>query len=143
MFQHRTTNAQGPPPNRPMPRPPAGMMMPSHEHDYTNDYEDPEELARSRGDGFTNHLLIKTTPPPQSHPTNFNSYEMSMSQQRRSQQNQQQPMAPPLSDCWGSGMHDGGVLHKNADGAYYIPSGSRKFSFDISRVFVSVGDVAQ
>ncbi|UMM23757.1 hypothetical protein L5515_004315 [Caenorhabditis briggsae] len=124
MFQHRTTNAQGPPPNRPMPRPPAGMMMPSHEHDYTNDYEDPEELARSRGDGFTNHLLIKTTPPPQSHPTNFNSYEMSMSQQRRSQQNQQQPMAPPLSDCWGSGMHDGGVLHKNADGAYYIPSGS-------------------
>ncbi|EGT52268.1 hypothetical protein CAEBREN_21863 [Caenorhabditis brenneri] len=122
MFQHRTTNAQGPPPNRPMPRPPAGMMATSsHEHDYTNDYEDPEELARSRGEGFTNHLLIKTTPPPQ--PMNFNSYEMSMSQQRRSQQHQQ-PMAPPLSDCWGSGAHDGGVLHKNADGAYYIPSGS-------------------
>ena len=77
-------------------------------------------------DGFTNHLLIKTTPPPQS--VNFNSYEMSMSQQRRSQQQQQQPMAPPLSDCWGSGAHDGGVLHKNADGAYYIPSGSCEFS---------------
>uniref|UniRef100_A0A1I7U3F3 Teneurin-1 n=1 Tax=Caenorhabditis tropicalis TaxID=1561998 RepID=A0A1I7U3F3_9PELO len=125
MFQHRTTNAQGPPPNRPMPRPPAGMMMAtsSHEHDYTNDYEDPEEMARSRGDGFTNHLLIKTTPPPQQHPINFNSYEMSMSQQRRSQQHQQ-PIAPPLSDCWGNGGHDSGVLHKNADGAYYIPSGS-------------------
>ncbi|CAI2347790.1 unnamed protein product [Caenorhabditis sp. 36 PRJEB53466] len=126
MFQHRTTNAQGPPPNRPMPRPPgpsSGAMTSSsgvhQEHDYTNDYEDPEEMARSRGDGFTNHLLIKTTPPPM----NFNSYEMSMSQQRRSQQHQQ-PMAPPLSDCWGSGAHDGGVLHKNADGAYYIPSGS-------------------
>uniref|UniRef100_A0A8R1EAU6 Uncharacterized protein n=1 Tax=Caenorhabditis japonica TaxID=281687 RepID=A0A8R1EAU6_CAEJA len=47
---------------------------------------------------------------------------MSMSQQRRSQQHQ--PMAPPLSDCWGSQNHgnDGSVLHKNADGAYYIPS---------------------
>uniref|UniRef100_A0A8R1I6Z3 Uncharacterized protein n=1 Tax=Caenorhabditis japonica TaxID=281687 RepID=A0A8R1I6Z3_CAEJA len=126
MFQSRSTNAQqGPPPNRPMPRPPGGIIMPtpSKEHDYTNDYEDPEEMAaRSRGDGFTNHLLIKTTPPP----VNFNSYEMSMSQQFQRRSQQHQPMAPPLSDCWGSQSHgnDGGVLHKNADGAYYIPSGS-------------------
>ncbi|CAB3403586.1 unnamed protein product [Caenorhabditis bovis] len=99
---------QGPPPAWQPPRPPG------HEHDYTNDYEDPEEMAKNAHA----NLLMNTTPS-----SNYNSYEMSLSQQRRSQQQQQQnAIAPPMLDSWN--IEGGGVLHKNADGAYYIPSGS-------------------
>lgn len=37
-----------------------------------------------------------------------------------------EPMVPPLDD-WTSLAEGQTVLHKNADGAYYIPSGSGEY----------------
>ncbi|KAK6015503.1 hypothetical protein OSTOST_19072, partial [Ostertagia ostertagi] len=54
-------------------------------------------------------------------PSLIKSYEMSLSQQRRSAM--REPLAPSLDD-WTSLAEGQTVLHKNADGAYYIPSGS-------------------
>ncbi|VDO09885.1 unnamed protein product [Haemonchus placei] len=137
---------RGPPPAWMPPHPP------DRDHDYENNYEDPED-CRERAAGLRfdvtlkggfcadsesdyvrqrrrrrrqsrclselssrDLLLTSTTAPPK-----YNSYEMSLSQQRRSAM--REPLAPALDD-WSSLAEGQTILHKNADGAYYIPSGS-------------------
>ncbi|VDL71396.1 unnamed protein product [Nippostrongylus brasiliensis] len=100
---------RGPPPAWMPPHPP------DRDHDYENNYEDPEDIRERE---LTSRDLLfnsSTAPPPK-----YNSYEMSLSQQRRS--GMREPAAPPLDD-W-SLVEGQTLLHKNADGAYYIPSGS-------------------
>ncbi|EYC22428.1 hypothetical protein Y032_0017g3341 [Ancylostoma ceylanicum] len=103
---------RGPPPAWMPPHPP------DRDHDYENNYEDPEDI-RERELSSRDLLLTTaaTAPPPK-----YNSYEMSLSQQRRSGMTRE-PLAPALDD-WTSLAEGQTVLHKNADGAYYIPSGS-------------------
>nr|CDJ95832.1 EGF and NHL repeat and YD repeat domain containing protein [Haemonchus contortus] len=100
---------RGPPPAWMPPHPP------DRDHDYENNYEDPED-CRERELSSRDLLLTSTTAPPK-----YNSYEMSLSQQRRSAM--REPLAPTLDD-WSSLAEGQTILHKNADGAYYIPSGS-------------------
>ncbi|VDM78021.1 unnamed protein product [Strongylus vulgaris] len=132
---------RGPPPAWMPPHPP------DRDHDYENNYEDPEDI---RERGFDMHpdwrfcygmsqtrialvllelssrdLLLTTSttvPPPK-----YNSYEMSLSQQRRSGM-VREPLAPALDD-WTSLAEGQTILHKNADGAYYIPSGSGEYGW--------------
>ncbi|VDM62610.1 unnamed protein product [Angiostrongylus costaricensis] len=102
---------RGPPPAWLPPCPP------DRDHDYENNYEDPEDI-RERELSSRDLLLnatITATPPK------YNSYETSLSQQRRTAVNE--PRAPPM-DEWTSLTEGQTVLHKNAEGAYYIPSGS-------------------
>lgn len=102
---------RGPPPTWLPPCPP------DREHDYENNYEDPEDI-RER-ELTSQDLLLNAT--SSATPPKYNSYETSLSQQRRSAMHE--PKAPPL-DEWTSLTEGQTILHKNADGAYYIPSGS-------------------
>ncbi|KAK6741696.1 hypothetical protein RB195_009519 [Necator americanus] len=103
---------RGPPPAWMPPHPP------DRDQDYENNYEDPEDI-RERELSSRDLLLTTATTAP---PPKYNSYEMSLSQQRRSGM-VREPLAPALDD-WTSLAEGQTVLHKNADGAYYIPSGS-------------------
>ncbi|CAD6197402.1 unnamed protein product [Caenorhabditis auriculariae] len=122
--ESNSSEMRGPPPAWQPPRPPGKAP----DHDYTNDYEDPEDMAKQRD--LSRDLLLKTT-------SAFNSYEMSLSQQRRSAEaSSRELMAPPM-ESWSA---EPAVLHKNSDGAYYIPSGSlRTTSSTLSPTSVTTG----
>ncbi|KJH48708.1 hypothetical protein DICVIV_05164 [Dictyocaulus viviparus] len=153
--QCTSVEMRGPPPAWIPPCPPGR----DREHDYENNYEDPEDIREK--EHSSRDLLLNAT----STPSKFHSYEMSLSQQVRAfvagpstkrhintieisfvrdvtittdqvelgsrlrfeshhrRSEMQDSFAPPI-DEWTSLTEGQTILHKNADGAYYIPSGS-------------------
>ncbi|CAI4227801.1 unnamed protein product [Auanema sp. JU1783] len=101
---------RGPPPAWLPPCPP------DKDHDYENNYEDPENLQKNK-DMSRELLLNNSCPPPM-----YNSYELSLSQQRRSKASTANISTAPSNEDWHSDDGNQRVLHKNSEGTYYIPS---------------------